>query len=203
MQNIVTLENLNQTLNLVKEYVDEHSSSGTGSSDFMPIYGKLVKNTKDNYEQEYQKLYIGVPTGTDLTDISLKFYRLCKVKERNKSAEEKYKYKGLHEIWAIPQKNKVPLIVPIFKDKSQYDFQQNNYDYYEITSEGYNTFIEYCIDTTSGYFSDSGHTDIYIYEILKSKKNYICLVKDNKIISNFVPINTQYDDTNGVWRLKI
>ena len=203
MQNIITLENLNDTLGLVKEYVDEHTSStGTGSSDFMPIYGKLVKNTKDYYDQPYQKLYIGVPTGTDLNDIDLKFYRLCKVRERNKADNEKYKYKGLHEIWAIPQKNKVPLIVPIFKDKTQYDFQQNNYDYYEITAGEYDTFVEYCRDETTGYFNEGGD-DLYIGNILKNKRNYICLVKDDNIISNFISINTQEDPNNHLWNLKI
>lgn len=207
MQNIITLENLNDTLNLVKEYVDEHTSSegGTGSSDFMPIYGKLVRNFDDNI----QHFYIGVPTGTDLTDLDLKFYRYSKVKLGTGGISGAIgKQKCLHEIWAIPQKNKIPLVNPEFIDKTNCNFTENNYDYYEVTGSigntTYDTFIDYCNAFTKTGYLTKEKDDIPLGQILKNKRNYLCLMKDNKIVSNLVSFHTQFDDTRfDEYRLKI
>ena len=71
MDNIINLEQLDYRDQLIKEYIDEHSSGG-GSSDYMPARLATTRVRSDDGSMDSQKLYLGVPEGTDMTGISIK-----------------------------------------------------------------------------------------------------------------------------------
>lgn len=204
MINIVTLENLEQRDTIIKEYIDEKTSiiqNSINELDDKPlrIFGNLSTNEYD--DDPVQHLYIGVPTGIDLTQYQLKFYRYSTVKQPSKAnniSGNHRKYKGLHEICKVPVINgeRIPLVNLEFVDNENCNFQQNGYDYYEITGiyndTKYPSFIEYCIEFNTGYIDDNGEP-LYFYDMLHKKRNIICLTKNNKIMSNFIYINTIED----------
>lgn len=207
MINIVTLENLEQRDTVIKEYIDEKTSTIQNSINELDdkplrIFGNL--STNEYNDDPVQHLYIGVPTGIDLTKYQLKFYRYSTVKQPSKANHilgNHRKYKGLHEICKIPVINgeRIPLVNLEFVDNEACDFQQNGYDYYEITGiyNGikYPTFIEYCREFNTEYIGKNG-IDLYFCDILRKKRNIICLTKNNKIMSNFIYINIieDFDD---------
>lgn len=208
MINIVTLENLEQRDTVIKEYIDEKTSiiqNSINELDDKPlrIFGNL--STNEYNDDPVQHLYIGVPTGIDLTQYQLKFYRYSTVKQPYKASNisgNHRKYKGLHEICKVPVINgeRIPLVNLEFVDNEACDFQQNGYDYYEITGiyngTKYPSFIEYCIEFNTGYLGKN--RTLYFYDILRKKRNIICLTKNNKIMSNFIYINTIKDFEDNI-----
>lgn len=209
MINIVTLENLEQRDTVIKEYIDEKASAIQNSVDELDdkplrIFGNLSTN-EYNDDEPIQHLYIGVPTGIDLTQYQLKFYRYSTVKQPSKAnhiSGNHRKYKGLHEICKVPVINgeRIPLVNLEFVDNEACDFQKNGYDYYEITGiyngTKYQTFIEYCREFDTGYIDDKNGRDLYFCDMLCKKRNIICLTKNNKIMSNFIYINIIKDFVN-------
>lgn len=209
MINIVTLENLEQRDTVIKEYIDEKTSIIQNSVNELNdkplrIFGKRVIN--EYVDGATHRLYIGVPTGTDLTQYQLKFYRYSTVKQPNKDQDisgNKRKYRGLHEVLTpkVPGQTRTPLVNLEFVDNEVCDFQENGYDYYELTGRyngiKYNTFVEYCSEFNTGY---KGHhsEDLYLYDILYHKRNIICLTKNNKIMSSFIYINTIKDTNDNI-----
>ena len=180
--------------------------------DRMIIFGKLIRNVINNGQLTgEQHLYIGVPHGTDMTDIDIKFYRYCKVINRNKGENDssnRTKYKGLHEIWNGRPVDAQPAITPVFVDNTTVDFEQNNYDYYEVggycewDNETYDNFREYCEEVLTSCTNSDGD-NLHIWQLLVHKHNYLCLVKDNQIISGFIPINCNYNQNDSSISLKL
>ena len=207
MNNIVDLENLDFRDRLIKEYIDEHSHSGGGDSNYMNIT-IAIKRAPEN-EEDIPRAYIGVPEGTDVTDLSLKFLRHSRIKNRilddDPRKGEKHKYNGWHEIWTIPQKDKVPLFNFIFKDKSKIDFTKAGYDFYEFTGVIndiiYDSMFEYVnCGIETGYKAEQGEK-VYYPDMLRHKKNGICIIKDDKKISNVALFQSVYSDDMGCYRL--
>lgn len=210
MENIVNLEQLDYRDRLIKDYIDNHSAGG--SSDYMDITVAIKRVYENN--KDVQHAYVGVPEGTDMTGLSLKFLRHSKVCIRNNNRKQLInwdteKYNGYHEIWSIPTKNKIPLINIVFKDSTTVDFTKGGYDFYEITGQIgetiYDTLLSY-VNTTeeTGYYSslDSITRNPVSYgEMLSHKKGGVCIIKDGQKLSNVAHFESVYNINMGVYRL--
>ena len=205
MENVVNLEQLDYRDQLIKEYIDSHSGGG---SDFMDI-AIAVRRTEDNGE-DVQHMYVGVPEGTDVTDLDIKFLRHSKVYNRDKNASkhdqwDKSKYNGFHEIWAIPQKDKIPLINIVFKDKTNIDFTKAGYDFYEITGKIddtiYDSMLEYInTDESTGYYNENvGH--ITFGYMLSHKRGGIVLTKNGNKMTNLALFRAVWSETFETYRI--
>lgn len=201
MENIINLEQLDFRDRLIKEYIDEHG--GGGVLDFMNITVAVSRPLDDS---DMQHVYVGLPEGTSTNNLSIKFLRHSRVKEKNKKLlYYKGRYNGYHEIWAIPQKNKIPLINIIFKDKTHIDYTKAGFDFYELTGQVgdtiYDNFLDYVnIDYDTGY-RDSDDQIISYGKLFSHKKGGICIMRDGKKISNVALIRTNYSEVFGEFRL--
>ncbi len=209
MENIVNLEQLDYRDQLIKNYIDTHSGGGGGgTSDYMDITVAIKRVYED--DEDIQHAYVGVPEGTDMTGLSLKFLRHSKVHLRDKSKKtqdewSKEKYNGYHEIWTIPSKDKIPLINIVFKDSTAVDFTNAGYDFYEITGQIgediYDTLLSYVnTDEATGYVDENDDPVSYA-KLLSHKKGGICIIKDGKKLSNVANIVSVYSETMDAYRL--
>ncbi len=165
-------------------------------------------------ENNPKLLYIGVPSGFDVSDTQIKLYRYSTTKNRRSysgNSQKSYKTKSFHEIYGPlrameytdepTNDRRTPLFNIEFVDPGSADFLLNGYDYYKITGYdnvgniSYDNFIDYCVNTSSGFFNRVNNQleSINLWEILKNKHNFLCLTKNNKIISTLIRINTIYD----------
>lgn len=209
MENIVNLEQLDYRDQLIKNYIDTHSGGGGGgTSDYMDITVAIKRVYED--DKDIQHAYVGVPEGTDMTGLSLKFLRHSKVRIRNKNKKEQgewdaEKYNGYHEIWAIPSKDKIPLINIVFKDSTSADFTNAGYDFYEITGQigedTYDTLLSYVNTNEATGYVDKNKEPVSYAKLLSHKKGGICIIKDGKKLSNVANIASVYSETMKAYRL--
>lgn len=193
MDNLIDLEQLNYRDQMIKKYIDEKTADqggGGGSSDYMQIrlYG-TQRYYRDTTEETESHLYLGVPAGTDINKYTIKFLRKSSVRQRNKRDHVEgrdNKYFGYHEIWAIPQKDKVPLIVFDFKDKTAKDFSKGDFDYYEIlgvwNGERLNIRDYLAQSTITGYVGED--MEISVSRMLLRKNGGLVLMEGDKPISS-------------------
>lgn len=209
MTDVVNLEQLNYRDQMIKEYIDQHSGGG-GSSDFIPAQLALSRFRDEKGNTDEQHLYLGVVSGTDISDISIKYVRVCGVKNRNKNLEisgHKNKWRGLHEVWAIPQKDKVPLIQ--VAARSEIAFTKSGYDYHELyflwDGDEYEMLDFINQGFESGYFwqNEGVVNPVYITRIMNHNRGGIVLMKDDKVISGHLKFHTEYCDDYDTWRMTL
>lgn len=215
-------EDLSYLTNAEVSSIFENSGDGSNSGNSNEIINNFSSgllqirgyNFYDSTLLNDQKvLYIGIPSGFDLTDIQIKLYRYSTTKNRRGSpvhSQRSYKTKSFHEIYGPlgikiddnePINNRrTPLFNIEFIDPSSADFSLNGYDYYKIGGYDnnndlfYDNFIDYCINTSSGFFNKVNNQleSIKLWQILRHKHNFLCLTKNNKIISTLIRINIEY-----------
>lgn len=205
MDNIVDLQQLDYRDQLIKEYIDEHTSSG-GSSDYLPLRMVLTRQSEkvSPSGNDEQHLYLGFPTGTDITDYSLLYMRSGTVRQRNKRAEipgRKNKWKGLHQIWKAPSKDRIPLIVIGFKDKSIPDFTKDEYDYYEIGGNWDGDYYDMLDFINKGFSDDVLGVDIT--SIMRHKRGGIIVLKSDTPVSGHIRFQTDWCESLSQWRIQL
>ena len=211
MDNMIDLEQLDYRDQLIKQYIDEHSGGGGGSSDYIPIT-IAVTRFMDEGGGDTQTMYVGVPIGTDLTELKLTYVRHHSVRVDDPNAQSgdwNYtKYNGWHQVWAIPQKEKIPLFNFDFKDRTTPNFTKVGMDFYEIQSiwgdDEYDMYEFINDGLASGYEgkNDGQRYTVYVTTILSHKNGGLCLMnKDDKIVSNVASFRVEYSDSFGEYRL--
>ena len=216
MQDIINLEQLDYRDQLIKQYIDEHSGGGGGSSDYIPVTIAVQRTRDDEIWGDCHKMYIGVPTGTNVSDLTLTYVRHNSVHIRKPyDGSEypvwvKYRYHGYHQVWAIPQKNKIPLFHFDFKNRTSPDYEYLGMDFYEIISiwdgDEYNMIDFINQGFTSGYKyvppGQSYKKDVLVTDILHHKNGGLCLINGNgKLVSNVSYFRVEYSNEMGEYRL--
>ena len=181
------------------------------------------------YENE-QELYIGFPSGTDVTNFELEVVRWGSVKYRvhiGDTRETVLKYTGEHKIKNI---SRTPTYISdwthdkdLFQVKiGEYGYDRDGYSYYRVlgkvisqNTSGYSTeyvgMLEYINTPNSedntkflpiGYKNFDGSFKIPA-QFFNKKNNGICVMFNNKTISKMVKFGTILNRQNGQWRIKI
>lgn len=208
MTNIVDLEQLDFRDQLIKDYIDNNTSggSGGGSSDYSPLRMVLTRQSEEVSPsgKDEQHLYLGFPESTDITDYSLLYMRSGTVRQRNKRDEipgRRNKWKGLHQVWKAPSKDRIPLIVIGFKDKSTSDFTKDGYDYYEIGGNWDGDYYNMLDFINQGFADDI--LGVEIAEMMRHKRGGIIVLKNDTPISGHIRFQTNYSDDLSQWRIQL
>lgn len=208
MTNIVDLEQLDFRDQLIKDYIDNNTGggSGGGSSDYLPLRMVLTRQGEkvSSSGNDEQHLYLGFPESTDITDYSLLYMRGGTVRQRNKRDEipgRQNKWKGLHQVWKAPSKDRIPLIVIVFKDKSTSDFTKDGYDYYEIGGNWDGNYYNMLDFINQGFADDI--LGIEISDMMRHKRGGIIVLKNDTPISGHIRFQTNYCDNLSQWRIQL
>lgn len=200
MQQVVTLENLNDTLNLVKEYVDEHTSSSGGNAQ---LFCELEIVT-DYTAQVKGRLYIKCYKGEILETDTLQFARNTSTpihwaydENNDKYYRDKYR-RG----WIIPHEANLVRLYKVYdNDKSS---ASDIYDYWEILPKNHDNepitwqelldeFLEHrhnCLNSSQWEYTGSVGISNGVWN-----NNYACfvnkwcgvgIVRDGKLISKYM-----------------
>ena len=210
MENIVNLEQLDYRDQLIKKYIDQHS--GGGSSNYVPITVSVKRMLDDEYG-DTQKVYIGVPSNTNIEDLEPVYVRYSKTRDRDKEKQiqqewNKASHKEWHQVWKLPVSNKEPLITLVFKDKDNCDYSNNGWDFYEVY--WYYNDAEYPMtDLVNNYdptgykkIQDESLEDVTIHDILKCRTNGIRLYRNGDPVSNPIKFFIVYSGYIGEYRIK-
>ena len=202
MENIVNLAQLDYRDQLIKEYIDNLPKCG--SSEYSPLRMALTRQRAEVSPSgtDEQHLYIGFPEGTDITDYSLLYMRSNTVKQRNRRDNipgYKNKWKGMHQIWKVPSKERIPLIVIGFKDKSTIDFNKDGYNYYEIGGIWNGVYYD-MLDFINQGFADLG---VEIALMMQHKRGGIMVLKNGTLVSGHIRFQTDYCQPLSQWRISL
>ena len=204
MENIVNLEQLDYRDQLIKEYIDNLHRGG--ESEYSPLRMALTRQRADIAPSgtDEQHLYLGFPEGTDITEYSLLYMRSNTVKQRNRNEGipgHANKWKGLHQIWKVPSKERIPLIVIGFKDKSTVDFNKDGYNYYEIGGIWDGVYYD-MLDFINQGFAEvvSG---VEIAHIMQHKRGGIIVLKNDTPISGHIRFQTDFCKDLSQWRISL
>lgn len=204
MENIVNLEQLDFRDQLIKEYIDNLPKGG--SSEYSPLRMALTRqraNISPSGTDE-QHLYIGFPEGTDITEYSLLYMRSNTVRQRNRRdniSGHQNKWKGMHQIWKVPSKDRIPLIVIGFKDKSTIDFNKDGYNYYEIGGIWDGNYYD-MLDFINQGFADN-ILGVQISDMMRHNRGGIMVLKNGTPVSGHIRFQTVYCVPLSQWRIKL
>lgn len=202
MENIVNLEQLDYRDQLIKEYIDNLPKSG--SSEYSPLRMALTRQRAEISPSgtDEQHLYLGFQEGTDITEYSLLYMRSNTVRQRNRRdniSGHQNKWKGLHQIWKVPSKERIPLIVIGFKDKSTIDFNKDGYDYYEIGGIWDGNYYD-MLDFINQGFAD---LEVEIALMMQHKCGGIIVLKNGTPVSGHIRFQTVYCVPLSQWRIQL
>lgn len=202
MENIVNLEQLDYRDQLIKEYIDNLPKGG--ASEYSPLRMALTRQRAEISLSgtDEQHLYLGFPEGTDITEYSLLYMRSNTVRQRNRRdniSGHQNKWKGLHQIWKVPSKERIPLIVIGFKDKSTIDFNKDGYDYYEIGGIWDGNYYD-MLDFVNQGFADLG---VGIADMMRHNRGGIMVLKNGTPVSGHIRFQTVYCVPLSQWRIQL
>lgn len=186
MENIVNLETLNTRDELIKEYIDDKTSSVSSTMLFCEL--EIYKNNNTKVNKLYLKCYKGDILDTD----TLQFARnKSVVTQWDYSEPNKPKPVKKRQGWIIPHTANLVRLYKVYDvTKSS---ESNIYDYWEILPKDKNNnpitwqqlldeFLTHRhnnnIDSYNGQFSDN-------YACFINKWCGVAIVRDNKLISSY------------------
>ncbi len=198
-QTVATPANLDEFAQELGTSLAETLGGGGGSGD--SNYVQILAYLSNREDGETQRLYLGIDPSLDLTGITLQFGRSNKVYDRDVERKENQLpplyHKGWHQVWAIPQSDKIPLFNELHLKSKWIDY--NGRALYEVTSGDYDSFIDFLTDdedNTTGYQSKDSEGDMFDVtrdRIVANARCGICLVRDGEIISNYATFGGVYD----------
>lgn len=203
----VSAANLEQFREELAIALAQEIGGGSGSSsNYVPI--RLVASDREDGQM---RLYLAVAPDFDVNTVSLRFVRRSTVKDVDRSVTPKVvrRYKGWHQVLAVPQKRKQPLYNDgEFWLKNKW-CEVNGKALYEVRyddEEVWVSLMEYVIDGggINGYYyrGDNGIESVTIEMLFSTKRCGFCLVKDGKVISNVAAFQLVYNDFNEPsWRV--
>ena len=202
---VATSQNLNEFASRLGERL-AGQGGGSGDSNFVFVSSYVGKNLTS--ENDGTHLYLVVDSSISMADKSLRYCRKGRTHIRRKGLSyhdtgEGYNAHstGWHQIWQLPlHSTKTPLIVPIIKNPTTPDFVLNGNAYYEITVDGYDSFMQYIEDGVESGYLDMNKEPVPVGKLL-CKTGGVCLVRGGVQISNFATFRASYDSDNDVWSL--
>ena len=217
-QPIVSPENLNQAVEEIKEHIDSKQDT----------YIYTVISRRSVEQKHKQRIYLAVNPELDISQCTLQIARRNYIKDSvDIEGSKKYlkRHCGWHQVWAIPQKEKIPLFRKMILKPEPW-CEYNGKLLYEITWEGYDCLWDW-INETDEEVTNTGysHRDETIFDcywdeelqemvcpeaplvpvtfarMLSNHKNGIALVKDGRIISNYARFGVSLNDQSGKYML--
>ena len=202
---VATPQNLNDFAQQLGQALG-NAGGGSGDSNFIFVSSYVSRNRTS--ENDGTHLYLVVDSSISLADKSLRYCRKGRTHIRRKGlsyhdtgAGYNAHSTGWHQIWQLPlHSEKTPLIVPVLKNPTTPDFVLNGNAYYEITVDGYDSFMEYIEDGVESGYLDMDEEPVPVGKLL-CKTGGVCLVRDGVQISNFATFRASYDSNNDAWSL--